>query len=359
MSGTSKQVTPKSQHTSDPALQPFLGSSFDPTAYLNSVLPPLFIASAANPIIPRGSSTLTDLTSQAQTQLTQLSASSARLTATLTQLTDDILRSGARLAYDVELLRGEAAALTEILTEGLVKETNEFVPNGISITKSGKDISSKPPHRRGSQSQPYLSDSDEDMIIPEGPIKTQEQKVPEPEALTRLRSLLHIRSQLQSVISTFDLALSWPLPPSATSLSASNFISVSAPSSEAPRSPGSTPESLEAAGQAAQQKIRASVTELLAINRGAEGVVKAEERIEQLKDLLVIWKGTSEEKYRTRFVEGLAKLVGDRRREEEAKGTLAKRELDLEQESVGKDDRDRGKGLLGGLRRLRDEIYLD
>ena len=358
MSNPSKQVTPKSQYTSDPALQPFLGPSFDPTAYLNSVLPPLFIASAANPIIPRGSSTLTDLTIQAQTQLTQLSASSARLTAILTQLTDDILRSGARLAYDVELLRGEAVALTEILTEGLVKEIKEFAPNGVSITKPSTETSSNPLSRRGSKSQPHLSDSDED-IIPEEPIKIQEQKVPEPEALTRLRSLLHIRSQLQSVISTFDSALSWPLPPSATSLSASNFISVSAPSSEPPRSPGSTPESLEAVGQSAQQKIRTSVTELLAINRGAEGVLKAEERIEHLKDTLVIWKGTSEEKYRTRFVEGLAKLVSDRRREEEAKGTLAKREINLEQENVGKDDRDRGKGLLGGLRRLRDEIYLD
>ena len=246
------------------------------------------------------------------------------MTATLTELTDDILRSGARLAYDVEVLRGEVVAVTEGLGEdGLEGEGGEVESEISRRVQAGGSTG-------------------------------------EPRALGKLRDLHHIRSQLQAVISIFDLALSWPLPPSATSTSASNFISVSAPSSKPPPlTPGSSPASLEAKGQAAQRGMENSVTDFLALQRGAEGVLKAEERIDQLRDLVGIWKGTSEERYRVRFVENLARMVSDRRRDEEGKGTLEKQEIEIEEDSNMKDQQDRGKGLLGGLRRLRDEIYLD
>lgn len=345
MTGSPLNIRPKSQHTSDPALQPFLGPSFDPTAYLNSTLPLLHIASSAAPVIPRDSSTLTDLTSRTQTQLTELSALSARLTATLTQLTDDMLRSGGRLAYDVELLRGEAVALTEVLTDGLAREIAQVAPQGLAVVESESDLPSKAKASSGEHDIARQSQTG--------------QSTSEPQALTKLRNLHHIRSQLQSVISIFDLALSWPLPPSATSAAASNFISVSAPALEPLLTPGSSPASLEAKGQAAQRGIESSVTELLMLHRGPEGVLKAEEKIDLLRDLVGIWRGTSEERYRTRFVENLARMVSDRRKDEEAKGTLEKREINVEQDDNMRDQQDRGNGLLGGLRRLRDEIYLD
>ncbi len=116
-------ITAKSPHVADPFLQDFLDPSFDPAEYLNSTLPSLQTG--------RGSSgvPLADLSTQAQTTLSQLNAHTTRLTNTLTQLTDDILRSGSRLAYEVELLRGETLSLAEALTEGLQGDIVKFVLN--------------------------------------------------------------------------------------------------------------------------------------------------------------------------------------------------------------------------------------
>ncbi|KAG4217715.1 hypothetical protein PC116_g33805, partial [Phytophthora cactorum] len=46
-----------------------------------------------------------------------------------------------------------------------------------------------------------------------------------------------------------------------------------------------------------------------------EGIEKAAHRIEELKELTKVWKGTAEEKGRTKFIEGLAKMVEDRHKE--------------------------------------------
>src|SRR6202012_2923462 len=74
-----------------------------------------------------------DLSSQTQDLLSQLNAHTTRLSAILTQLTDDILRSGGRLAYQVEVLRGETIGLTETLTDGLKDDITRFVPSGVSL----------------------------------------------------------------------------------------------------------------------------------------------------------------------------------------------------------------------------------
>ena len=330
--------TPKSTHTSDPILSAFLGSTFDPTAYLNANLPNLAIPTAAQPIIPSKSSTLSDLTSHSQTHIAQLSAQSARLTTVLTQLTDDILRSGSRLAYSVELLRGETAALNEALVENLAEDINNFVPGGIAVSED--DEVSKIEEEIASST---ITES-KNEITP---------TINEPEALTQLRTLHQVRARLQSVMTVFDAALSWPLPPSSISLGTS-LISVSGPSTAHPSdSSNLPPQSLEEKGQAAQKKLKDEVMELLSPNgrsAGSEGVLRAEERVEALRDLVEVWKGTSEEKARTKFVEGLAKIVAERRRDEEAKGVMGSK---VEEERV------KEKGGQGFLRRLREEIYLD
>lgn len=65
-----------------------------------------------------------------------------------------------------------------------------------------------------------------------------------------------------------------------------------------------------------------------------------------------VWKGTAEEKARGRVVDGLAKVVADRRREVEAKGGLVGKGKGEVEKSAGESK----KGFLG---RLREEMYLE
>ncbi|KAA6414534.1 MAG: hypothetical protein FRX48_01283 [Lasallia pustulata] len=122
---------PKSTHVADSILQPFLSPTFDPTAYLNATLPPLALSATAKQS-PQALS-LSELAAQTQTHISQLSAQTSRLSDILTHLADDILRSGSRLAYEVERLRGEAISLTEALTESLREDITKFVPEGLTI----------------------------------------------------------------------------------------------------------------------------------------------------------------------------------------------------------------------------------
>ena len=78
-------------HVSDKVLQPFLQPGFDAAQYLNATLPSLSIGSLPSRQPASGNvATLADLSSQAQTLLSQLNAQASRLTTVLTQLTDDI-----------------------------------------------------------------------------------------------------------------------------------------------------------------------------------------------------------------------------------------------------------------------------
>ena len=84
-------------------------------------------------------------------------------------------------------------------------------------------------------------------------------------------------------------------------------------------------------------------------------MLAAEKRVEELRGLVGVWKGTAEEKARTRFVEGLAKEVAERRKEVEGRGGLIA-------ECVERDamvEKGEGKGVWKGLQRLREEIYLE
>ena len=118
-------------------------------------------------------------------------------------------------------------------------------------------------------------------------------------------------------------------PPSDMSVS-SSFLSVSAPE------PGSAQQSVEEKGQEVLQSLRREVSAFLADQQDpVGGIERAAQRVEQVKELTSVWRGTSEEKGRARFVESLARMVEERHRE-------LLREMELQQKQAGR--RDGGKG---------------
>ena len=192
----------------------------------------------------------------------------------------------------------------------------------------------------------------------------------EPPALPNLRTLHNIRTHLQSVIQVFNLALSFPFPPSLLTTAASNIVSITSPDAD--------PDA-ERKGQAALAKLRGEVVELL----GAGDTGGARRRVQELREVCGVWRGTGEERARGRWVEGLEGLVegkegeeeGGRERERERKGGGGRKRAGGREEGVSggggggggrqtpvgeKGGKEAGTGGGGGfLRRLRDEIYLD
>lgn len=348
---------PKSAHLTDPIIQPFLSPTFDPTAYLNSTLPHLAL-SASTKQTPQALS-LSELATQTQTHISQLSAQTSRLSDTLTQLTDDILRSGSRLAYEVEVLRGEAISLTEALTEGLREDITKFVPEGLTI-----------PSNKEQKAEDIPSAHDAHDHLDNAATSTPES---EPPPISRLRTLTLVRQRLDAVIHTFDLAMSWPIPPSVTTTTLSlpsSLISVSAPD------PATSPNQ-EEKGQEIARKLREEISNLLHSDPSGIGIENARLRVEELRDLATVWKGTAEERARVRFVDGLAKMVDeeDTRRQQHQESSRntgnARSALAASQSRAGRatTEIERSASRAGGdggggsgssfLRRLRDEIYLD
>ncbi|KAK4180327.1 hypothetical protein QBC36DRAFT_177915 [Triangularia setosa] len=285
---------PLSDHVADPFLSDFLTPSFDPASYLNSTLLPLQTP-RSNP--QPNSVPLSDLSIAAQSSLSQLSAHTTRLTTVLTQLTDDIIRSGSRLAYEVEVLRGETISLSETLSETLDESISKFIPGGVKpslinppettnvITTRSRALSSLPPPP---------------SIPPTAPAP----EIPDPEYITQLRTLSLVRSRLSQTQTTFGQAMSFVFPPSETSVS-SSFLSVSAPDSST--------LSTEEKGQQVLKELRQEITELLDNKADPiKGIEDAAKRIEELKELCQVWKGTAEERGRQKFVEGLARMVEER-----------------------------------------------
>ncbi|KFH48617.1 hypothetical protein ACRE_005340 [Hapsidospora chrysogenum ATCC 11550] len=343
----SRQVAQaKSSHTSDDFLKPFLSPSFDPAAFLNSNLPPLQRGATANLGQDGGSaasSGTAELSAQAQTLLSQLNAHTTRLSNTLTQLTDDILRSGSRLAYEVELLRGETLSLTETINETLQEDIKKFVPEGV-------------------QAEPGAAKKE----APDGQDATSSpaDESPEPAYIKQLQTLTLVRERLESVIKTFGDAMEFVFPPSELSVS-SSFLSVSAPE------PGSQQQSSEEKGQEVLKKLRDEISTILSDPEDpVDGIAKAAQRVEELKELTSVWKGTAEEKGRNKFIESLAKMVEDRHRElmkemEQAAKAEGKpeggrpRKSSVSRDSAGTEDTRAlpgGFGLLNQLQRLRSGL---
>jgi hypothetical protein len=339
---TTLAIEPKSTHVADPLLQPFLNPAFDPAEYLNSTLPSLHNSNVSQP--PKGSVPLAELSTQTQTLLSQLSTNTTRLTTTLTQLTDEILRSGSRLAYEVEVLRGETLGLSETLTEGLQEDVAKFVPGGLD-----QDLARKPP--KSTEVNGHARKIS--VAAPKTPIR-EDNPVMDPPYITQLRTLTLVRSRLDAVIKTFGDAMAWTFPPSEVSVT-SSFLSVSAPE------PGSDMHSTEEKGQLVSKKLRDEIADLLIGGDPVDGIEAAAKRVEELKDLAIVWKGTAEEKARVKFVESLARLVEDRHRDllrDAEQGsrlshrveTLGKEE---ESESSGENKAQGGYGFLSQLQKLR------
>lgn len=289
----SEERTVTSSHVSDPALVPFLQPRFDPADYLNGTLSSLALSS--RPIKAGTSASLADLSTQTQDLLSQLNAHTTRLSAILTQLTDDILRSGARLAYEVEVLRGETLGLTETLTDGLKDHVKKFLPCGILLGTEQAEEEVKSPA--------LATDTPGDDSQMRGSLQEAREDTT-PGYISDLRTLTTVRSRLESVIKVFGEAMHWTIPPSDISLT-SSLISVSAPE------PGSDNASREKKGKDFAASLRSEIADLMAGDQD-NGIHSAEVRIKALRDLAQVWKGTAEEKARMKFVEGLAKLAEDR-----------------------------------------------
>lgn len=355
--GPRPPAQPKSAHVADPFLHDFLGPSFDAAAYLNATLPPLQVSgqsssttsSASRSAAANQSGTttgaaqaavpLSEVSLQAQSVLSQLNAHTTRLTNTLTQLTDDILRSGSRLAYEVELLRGETLSLAETLTEGLQEDVSKFVPGGLSIpeapapsaTATTPGISTEGgsgAHQRrlsvAVPSAPAQQQPETPAAVPATPgaAEEPEEEPQEPPHITQLRTLTLVRSRLDSVIQTFGSAIDFVFPPSELS-AVSSFLSVSAPAPSDSSTFNGDPESVastEEKGQKVLQALRDEISSLLESskeqsdteNDPIKGVEEAAKRVGELKELVKVWKGTAEEKGRAKFVEGLARMVEER-----------------------------------------------
>ncbi|KAE8149724.1 hypothetical protein BDV25DRAFT_155769 [Aspergillus avenaceus] len=315
----------------------FTDPSFDPADFLNNVLPPLTLASSqSHSVRSPGAVSLAESSAQVQSILSQINAQNVRLSNNLTQLTDEILRSGGRLAYEVEVLRGETVGLSETLTEALRDDIARFVPDAV---ESGE----KNEQEAGNKDEPAPS-TDE-----------AEKTVQDPEFILKLRTLNQVRARLEEVVQTFGDSMEWVLPPSETSL-ASSFISVSAPEA------GPEAQSQEEKGQEIMKKLRAEVANLLDSNEGGEaGLEAATRRVEALRVLATVWKGTAEEKARTKFIDSLTKIIDDRRRMLENQGKI---EPSLQQgkQPMGhrrQESEGPGGGIFKNLQRLREEIYLE
>ncbi|RFU78961.1 hypothetical protein TARUN_3265 [Trichoderma arundinaceum] len=319
---------PKSQHTSDEFLQAFLNPSFHPVSYINASLPPLAHKSPV-PTSNANAVPLAELSAQAQTLLSQLDAHTTRLSDTLTQITDDILRSGSRMSYEVEMLRGEALSLEELMFEKLAEEIKLLVPGGLKKEGEAKEEDEKKQEEEERQREKKLPTQEGgEGSEAKAAVKAEGS---EPESIKHLRTLTLVRERLDSVIKIFGDAMEFTFPPSEVSVS-SGFLSVSAPE------PGSELQSSEEKGQQVLKKLREEIATLLDNKEDpVSGIEKAAERIERLKELTTVWAGTAEEKGRTKFIESLAKMVEDKHRE------LLK-EIDIKKSEAILAKQERGRG---------------
>lgn len=291
-----------------------------------------------------------------QALLTQLSAQNARLSNSLTQLTDEILRSGGRLAYEVEILRGETVGFSETLDDVLREDIQKLAPATTAAAMIVQVDDDQPDRRKGDVADIELSANGQ------GPSTDQD-----PHFIMQLRMLGQVKSRLEDVIHTFGEAMEWPMPPSELSVT-SSLISVSGPDL------GPESHSREEKGRDAARRFRTEIFELFdSEGGGLVGVDKAGERLESLRSLAGVWKGTAEEKARNKFIDGLTKLVEDKRRTLEAQDSSRRRSMEglpmrnasgvgmssMDQIREERTGGDVGGGFMSNLKKLRNEIYLE
>lgn len=152
-------------------------------------------------------------------------------------------------------------------------------------------------------------------------------------------------------------------PPSEVSVS-SSFLSVSAPDA------GGENHSTEEKGQQVLQALKDEISRLLNNTQDPiKGIEDAAHRIEELKELTTVWKGTAEEKGRTKFIESLAKMVEDKHRdllreaEQSGRRDGAKAQAEAGAGKAGADDAGQAEtkgygayGLISQLQKLRSGL---
>lgn len=97
------------------------------------------------------------------------------------------------------------------------------------------------------------------------------------------------------------------------------------------------------------------------------GMEKAKARVEELREVVGVWKGTGEEKARGKWVDGLARVVEEeeRRRSEAITGrrpgvsAAGRKAVEEQQQGRPSAEISRGPGFLRNLQRLREEIYME
>lgn len=300
-------TTASSKHTSDPILLPFLSSSFNPASYLNDSLPSLTTpsTSTAPPRTAQQQQTtppsISELSNQIQSLLSHLTVQNARLSAVLTQLTDDILRTGGRLSYEVDLLRGETRGLVELLLDRLTPDLETFLSEPFALTASDEHgVSGQTNGADNAAVNGTVLNGDTPTPLPA--------ELDVPDYIIELQTLTLLRNRLESVTKTFGTAMEWVMPPSEMTFT-SSFISVSAPD------PTSESQSQEEKGQEVSKRIKDEIQTLLnSSSDPSEGIMRVRKRIEELQELAMVWNGTMEEKPRQRLIDGLIKTVGDKER---------------------------------------------
>lgn len=307
---------------------------FDAVSYLNEMLPPLTLSSQATLVKQNRNSQLQSTWSELQTLLGKLNTYNVRTSTELSITTDEILRSGSRLAYEVEVLRSDANNFYELISETLQDDIRLFLQSEVSIaTKVGDEAAT-------ATSEPGYEASRE-----AGPDFMQE-----------LRLLGLVKARLERVVAIFGEALKWPVPPSDVSVT-SSLISVSAPEL------GVANSVEDDKARAVNKQHRDEIVDLLNASQDRQvGVERAQKRLNDFRNLSQVWNGTIEEKARTRIVDSFARVVDDRRAQI---GQSTARRPDYESTKssaqasrVGTPGLPTG-GILGGLRKLRDEIYLE
>jgi hypothetical protein len=345
----------KSPHVADAFLASFLTPHFDAADYFNQNLPALSASNTAARGTLGRNAPLSDLASQLQALLSQINAQTSRVSNGLTRLTDDIVRSGGKLVYEVELLRGEVLSTNDAISIRLKHDMDLLAPPAhVANASFARDMLANPDGKD-------IKTEDQSDVLTDVSLTHGDAEL-EPEFLVRLRTLTTIRTRLDAVVKVFGSAMQWPVAPSEVTSNASAIISISAPGSEG--SDGE--EKAKAYLESLQSELAASLA------AGVEGLEVATAKVDEMRDLAEVWKGTSEEKARAKVVEGLQKLV-----DEKAKTLNTGRRMGATQGSrlmdyryggfdgsavaskITKTATAGGYGFLQNLRDFKNEMYAD
>ncbi|KIX03256.1 uncharacterized protein Z518_06808 [Rhinocladiella mackenziei CBS 650.93] len=314
-------------------------AKFDPIDFLNESLPTINLSSQSQTPKTSRAAHIQSASTDSLALLSSLNAHNIRASSDLSSLTDEIIRSGNRLVYEVEVLRGDVNGLHELLTESLQDDIGHFVQEEV--------VDGTP------ENAPQVTEGNNGAAT--------SNVTNEPDFMIQLRLLGKVKVRLESVIAIFGEAMKWPMPPSELSM-ASSLISVSSPE----LGMQSTAEDDKA--REILKSIKEEIIDLLGSDAGGyAGLEAASQRVEEYRQLAMLWKGTGEEKARNKFVDSLAKVVEDRKKALDGRATPRHARPDGTRRSssaMGRNPKlsNEGGGAAGlfrNLQRLKDDLYLE